>query len=189
MDIGYIRVSTYDQNIVRQLDGIQTDEVYIDKMSGKDVERPELLRCLEKLATGDTLHVHSIDRLTRNLQDLLALLSDLIEKGITVNFHKEKLTFSGNSSSFQKLHLHIIGAVAEFERAFIRERQREGIELAKLEGKYKGRKAILSSQQVQEISKKIARKERVANLAKEYGVSRQTLYRSLKNAKKTMRKN
>lgn len=186
MDIGYIRVSTYDQNIGRQLEGISIDKVYIDKMSGKDVARPELLLCLEKLTRGDTLHVHSIDRLTRNLQDLLALLADLIDKGITVNFHKEKLTFSGESSSFQKLHLHIIGAVAEFERAFIRERQREGIELAKLEGKYKGRKAILSPQQVQEISKRVARRERVTKLAKEYGVSRQTLYRSLQNARKTI---
>lgn len=184
MNIGYIRVSTYDQNIGRQLEGISLDKVYIDKMSGKDVVRPELLCCLEGLTKGDTLHVHSIDRLTRNLQDLLSLLSDMTEKGITVYFHKENLIFSGDSSSFQKLHLHIIGAVAEFERAFIRERQREGIALAKREGKYKGRKAILSPQQVQEIGKRVARRERVASLAKEYGVSRQTLYRSLQNAKK-----
>lgn len=183
MEVGYIRVSTYDQNIDRQLDGVTIDTVFTDKMSGKDVSRPELQKCLNVLSRGDTLHVHSIDRLTRNLQDLLTLLSDLISKGITVKFHKEKLTFSGESSAFQKLHLHIIGAVAEFERAFIRERQREGIEMAKRKGKYKGRKAILSPQQVQEIARRVSRKERVETLAQEYGVSRQTLYRSLQGVR------
>lgn len=179
MQIGYVRVSSYDQNSSRQLAGVKTDAVYIDRMSGKDLERPELARCLGVLQQGDTLHVHSIDRLTRNLQNLLTLLGELSQKGVTVQFHKEKLTFYGESSAFQKLHLHIIGAVAEFERAFIRERQREGIEIAKRAGKYKGRKAILSPHQVKEVAARILRKEKVTSLAREYGVSRQTLYRSL----------
>ena len=81
-------------------------------------------------------HVHSIDRLTRNLRDLLRLLEEMATRGVTVRFHKEKLTFTSDTSPFQKLHLQIIGAVAEFERAFIRERQREGIAIAKRKGKY-----------------------------------------------------
>ena len=160
MDIGYIRVSSYDQHTDRQLDGIHLEKIYTDMISGKDTNRPELQKCLTALQHGDTLHVHSIDRLTRNLQDLLLLLSEMAERGVTVRFHKEKLTFSSDSSPFQKLHLQIIGAVAEFERAFIRERQREGIAIAKAKGKYKGRKRALS--------------------AEEYGVSRQTIYRSLR---------
>ena len=131
MDIGYIRVSSYDQHTDRQLDGIHLEKIYTDMISGKDTNRPELQKCLTALQHGDTLHVHSIDRLTRNLQDLLLLLSEMAERGVTVRFHKEKLTFSSDSSPFQKLHLQIIGAVAEFERAFIRERQREGIAIAK----------------------------------------------------------
>lgn len=183
MNIGYIRVSSYDQHTDRQLEGIQLDKVFVDSVSGKDINRPALKECLSALHRGDTLHVHSIDRLTRNLQDLLSLLSDMSGKGITVKFYKEKLTFSSESSLFQKLHLQIIGAVAEFERAFIRERQREGIAIAKAKGKYAGRKAVLSRQQIKEISRRLAGNERVANIAREYGVSRQTIYRNLKKAR------
>ncbi|GKG94778.1 resolvase [Desulfovibrionaceae bacterium] len=179
MDIGYIRVSSYDQHTDRQLDGIHLEKIYTDMISGKDTNRPELQKCLTALQHGDTLHVHSIDRLTRNLQDLLLLLSEMAERGVTVRFHKEKLTFSSDSSPFQKLHLQIIGAVAEFERAFIRERQREGIAIAKAKGKYKGRKRALSAEQLEEISRRIAR-ESVSRIAEEYGVSRQTIYRSLR---------
>lgn len=179
MDIGYIRVSSYDQHTDRQLDGVRLEKIYTDMISGKDTNRPELQKCLTALQRGDTLHVHSIDRLTRNLQDLLLLLSEMAERGVTVRFHKEKLTFSSDSSPFQKLHLQIIGAVAEFERAFIRERQREGIAIAKAKGKYKGRKRALSAEQLEEISRRIAR-ESVSRIAEEYGVSRQTIYRSLR---------
>lgn len=185
MDIGYIRVSSYDQNISRQLEGIRLDRVFTETLSGKDVFRPALVQCLTALREGDTLHVHSIDRLTRNLQDLLALLSELIGKGVSVRFHKEKLSFSGESSPFQKLHLHIIGAVAEFERAFIRERQREGIALAKLKGKYKGRKSTLTARQVEEIALRLARRERATVIAKDYGVSRQTIYRCTKELRQS----
>ena len=183
MNIGYVRVSTYEQNTSRQLEGVSVEKLFTDTVSGKDVFRPALTKCLSALRSGDTLHVHSIDRLTRNLQDLLVLLGEMIEKGVTVKFHKEKLTFSGESSPFQKLHLHIIGAVAEFERAFIRERQREGIAIAKLQGKYKGRKAILGPKEIEEILRRISRRERVTTLAREYGVSRQTIYRCLKEAR------
>ena len=101
MDIGYIRVSSYDQHTDRQLDGVHLEKIYTDMISGKDTNRPELQKCLTALQRGDTLHVHSIDRLTRNLQDLLLLLSEMAERGVTVRFHKEKLTFSSDSSPFQ----------------------------------------------------------------------------------------
>ena len=115
----------------------------MDKTSGKDMDRPEFQACLRTLQAGDMLHVHSIDRLTRSLQDLLTILEDMANRNVTVKFYKENLIFSGESSPFQRLHLQIIGAVAEFERALIRERQREGIALAKQRGKYKGRKSAL----------------------------------------------
>lgn len=182
MNIGYVRVSSCDQNTDRQLEGMELDVVFTDTASGKDLFRPAFEDCFDRLKEGDVLHVHSIDRLTRNLQDLLVLLSAMLERGVTVRFHKEKLTFSNDSSPFQKLRLQIIGAVAEFERAFIRERQREGIAFAKLKGKYKGRKAILSSKQTQEIARRVARQESVAALAKEYGVSRQTIYRNIRGS-------
>ena len=181
MNIGYIRVSTLDQHMDRQLEGVLLDRIYKDAISGKDINRPELQRCLAELKEGDTLHVHSIDRLTRNLSDLLRLLEEMSEKNISVVFHKEKFVFSHEASPFQKLHLQIIGAVAEFERAFIRERQREGIAIAKAKGKYKGRKASLSDKQLKEIVQRLTHKERVTHLAHEYGISRQTIYRNLRN--------
>ena len=184
MEIGYVRVSSFDQNTSRQLEGVVLERVFTDTVSGKDVLRPALKKCLSSLKRGDVLHVHSIDRLTRNLQDLLVLLGDMEKRGVAVRFHKEKLVFSGDSSPFQKLHLQIIGAVAEFERAFIRERQREGIALAKLQGKYKGRKATLTPQQIEEIARRMSRRERVVSIAKEYGVSRQTIYRCTQEFRK-----
>ena len=119
MDIGYIRVSGVDQNTVRQesaFDGLNLNKVFEDKASGKDVHRPALERCLEVLRDGDTLHVHSIDRLARNMQDLLSLLSDLTGRGVSVKFHKENLTFTPDKENpFQRLQLQLIGSVAEFE--------------------------------------------------------------------------
>ena len=135
MDIGYIRVSGVDQNTARQesaFDGLNLNKVFEDKASGKDVHRPALERCLEVVRDGDTLHVHSIDRLARNMQDLLSLLSDLTGRGVSVKFHKENLTFTPDKENpFQRLQLQLISSVAEFERAMIRERQREGIAIIK----------------------------------------------------------
>ena len=156
--------------------------MFEDKASGKDVHRPALERCLEVVRDGDTLHVHSIDRLARNMQDLLSLLSDLTGRGVSVKFHKENLTFTPDKENpFQRLQLQLIGSVAEFERAMIRERQREGIAIAKAAGKYKGRKPSLTPEQAAELRKRVEENgEKVARLAREYGVSRQTVYEHLK---------
>ena len=182
-NIGYIRVSTHDQNTARQLDGIHLDKIFEEHASGKNTERPSLQACLEYVRDGDVLHVHSIDRLARNLQDLLSIVTNLRAKGVTVKFHKEKLEFVGNDSdgrndAFQDLQLHIIAAVAQFERALILERQREGIAIAKKTGKYKGvgRKPLLSQGQVHELRTKLNSGATVSALAKDYGVSRQTVY-------------
>ncbi len=185
-DIGYIRVSTHDQNTVRQLDGVYLDKVFEEHASGKNADRPALKTCLDYVRDGDTLHVHSIDRLARNLQDLLSIVTTLKEKGVTVTFHKEKLEFLGNgtagkSDAFQELQLHIIAAVAQFERALILERQREGIAIAKREGKYKnvGRKPTLSDEQKHTLQLELQSGAKIAALARKYGISRQTLYNVL----------
>lgn len=174
--VGYQRVSTADQNTGRQLDGVQVDKMFTDKASGKDVNRPELTRALDYVREGDTLVVHSMDRLARNLEDLRRIVRELTGRGVRVEFAKEGLSFTGDDSPMNTLLLSMLGAVAEFERSLILERQREGIALAKAAGKYKGRKASLSQAQSAELQQRLAAGESVTALAKEYGVSRQTVY-------------
>lgn len=180
---GYIRVSSVDQNEDRQLAdlGIDLSKTFTDKCSGKDTKRPELQRALEHLREGDTLHIHSIDRLARNLVDLQQLVEGLNKRGIVVVFHKENLTFSDKSDAMHKLMFQMMGAFAEFERSMIRERQREGIEAAKKRGVYKGRKPALTPEQIREIKARHADRWKVTDLAHEYGVSRQTIYTVLKS--------
>ena len=181
-DIGYIRVSTHDQNTARQLDGVHLDKVFEEHASGKSAVRPVLQACLGYVRDGDVLHVHSIDRLARNLRDLLTIVTGLQKQKVTLKFHKENLTFAGRNGAhgdaFQELQLHIIAAVAQFERSLILERQREGIAIAKKGGKYKnvGRKPVLSEERVAELRVKLEKGAKVAALAREYGVSRQTIY-------------
>lgn len=179
-DVGYVRVSSFSQNTDRQLDEILLERIFTEKASAKDAQRPVLQECITYLRTGDCLHVHSIDRLARNLMDLQTIVNALNEKGVSVIFHKENLTFSGsNNNPMNKLMLQMMGAFAEFERALINERQREGIAKAKERGVQIGRKRALDDDQVEEIKNRIAGGEAKSLLAKEYGVSRQTLYASL----------
>ncbi|MBG0775829.1 MAG: recombinase family protein [Desulfovibrionaceae bacterium] len=180
-NIGYIRVSTVDQNTDRQLDGVELDKRYEDKISGASTKRPQLQACLDYLRDGDTLHVHSMDRLARSMRDIEDLVKELTGRGVTVRFHKEGWTFSGKMDATQTLLFQMLGAVAQFERSIIRERQAEGIAKAKAAGKYKGRKPTLSPEQVQEIKEKVAAGAEKKALAQEYGVSRQTLYRAIAN--------
>lgn len=180
MRIGYKRVSTVDQNTERQLDGVPVDEMYEDKASGKDTNRPQLQAALKHCRKGDTLVVHSMDRLARNLTDLRKMVDELTARGIAVQFIKENLTFTGADSPMSKLLLSLLGAVAEFERAMILERQREGIAIAKTKGIYKGRKPSLSKERVAELRKRAsAGKANIAALAREFKVSRTTLYKHL----------
>jgi DNA invertase Pin-like site-specific DNA recombinase len=120
-----------------------------------------------------------MDRLARNLDDLRRIVLDLTRRGVHVQFIKENLTFTGEDSPMSNLLLSLLGAVAEFERSMIRERQREGIALAKKAGIYKGRKPSLTDVQVAEIRKRVAAGEKKTGLAAEYRISRQTLYSAL----------
>lgn len=175
-NVGYLRVSTLVQNTARQLDGVTLDEVFEDKASGKDTSRPQLEACLKHLRKGDTLHVHSLDRLARNLDDLRKIIKELTGRGIVVKSHKEGLTFTGDDSPMANLLLSMLGAVAEFERSIILERQREGIAIAKAAGAYKGGKKKMTEEQAQELRRRAAAGEKKAVLAREFGISRETLY-------------
>jgi DNA invertase Pin-like site-specific DNA recombinase len=174
--VGYIRVSSLDQNEVRQLDGIELNKIFTDKASGKDTKRPQLQACLEYLRDGDVLVVHSMDRLARNLDDLRRIVAELTHRGVQVQFTKEQLIFNDEDSAMSTLLLSVMGAFAEFERALLRERQREGIAIAKRKGVYKGRKLSLTPERVQELRARVASGEKKAVLAREFGISRETLY-------------
>jgi DNA invertase Pin-like site-specific DNA recombinase len=181
-NVGYIRVSSYGQNTDRQLAGVKLKEIFEEKASAKDIKRPVLQECLRYLRKGDTLHVHSMDRLARNLADLQQLVTGLTGRGVAVQFHKEHLTFTGEENPMATLLLQVMGAIAQFERALIKERQREGIAAAKANGKQVGAKPKLTHEQVAEIRQRVAGGAFKSDLAREYGVSRQTLYASLRAA-------
>jgi DNA invertase Pin-like site-specific DNA recombinase len=179
--VGYVRVSSLDQNTTRQLEGLKLDRVFTDKASGKDTKRPQLEACLAHLREGDQLLVHSMDRLARNLDDLRKIVKGLTDRGVRVRFIKEGLEFTGEDSPMSNLLLSLLGAVAEFERSLIKERQREGIALAKAAGVYKGRKPSLTPEQIAEVKALVAAgKQPKASIARDFGISRETLYQYLK---------
>lgn len=178
--IGYIRVSSFEQNPARQLEQVPLDRVFTERASGKDLQRPQLEALLAYAREGDTVVVHSLDRLGRNLDDLRGLVGQLTRRGARVEFVQEQLTFTGEDSPMANLLLSVMGAFAEFERALIRERQREGIALAKQRGVYRGRRKALSPDQVAELRQRAGGGEQKASLAREYGISRETLYQYLR---------
>lgn len=178
--IGYVRVSSFDQTPERQLEHVQMDKVFTDKASGKDTQRPQLEALLDFVREGDTVIVHSMDRLARNLDDLRRLVQNLTQRCVRIEFVKECLTFTGEDSPMSNLLLSVMGAFAEFERALIRERQREGIALAKKRGAYRGRKKALLPERANELRQRAEAGENKAKLAREYGISRETLYQYLK---------
>ncbi|MBA8963185.1 DNA invertase Pin-like site-specific DNA recombinase [Rhodococcus percolatus] len=182
MRVGYIRVSAVDQHTDRQLNGIQVDREFTDQASGKDVARPQLDELLRFVRAGDTVLVHSMDRLARNLDDLRRIVRSLTDKGVRVEFITEQLTFTGDDSPMANLLLSVMGAFAEFERALIRERQAEGIAKAKDRGVYKGRKKSLNPDQVLALVDRVASGEAKTVLAKEFGISRETVYAYLRAA-------
>jgi len=178
--IGYIRVSSVDQNFTRQLEGIKLDKIFTDHVSGKSIQRPELKAMLDFIREGDTLVVHSMDRLARNLDDLRALVRELTVRQVTVKFIKEHLTFTGEDSPMANLLLSVMGAFAEFERSLIRERQLEGIAIAKKKGVYKGRKKALNSEKVALLKQCVLEGKSKSEVARSFGISRETLYQYLK---------
>lgn len=175
--IAYVRVSTADQNTERQLDGLAFDRTFTDKCSGSTTDRPALKQLKEHVREGDTVVVHSIDRMARNLEDLLELINYFNDKGVQIRFIKENMTFGGaEANPMQKLILSVMGSVAEFERAIILERQREGIAKAKQRGVYKGRRPTVDREQVLELHRQGVAK---AQIAKRLGIGRATVYRIL----------
>lgn len=176
--IGYIRVSSTDQNTSRQLEGVALDEVFTDKVSAANTDRPELQAMLRHVRKGDVLRVHSIDRLARSLEDLLALVKGLISRGVAVSFHKEQLHFTGEANPMQELMLGLLGSVAQFERALIRERQAEGIAKAKEKGVYKGRVKSVDDDAIRKAMAEDGASFR--KVAKALGVSLSTVQRAMK---------
>lgn len=175
--VGYVRVSTADQNTERQLDGLQLDRIFTDHASGKNTDRPALTECLGYVRDRDELVVHSMDRLARSLVDLRRTVDDLTARGVNVRFVKEGLTFTSDTAEpCAVLMLSVMGAVAEFERALLLERQREGIAIAKDKGVYKGRMPSLTEEQAEAVAQRLAEGESASALAREYGVSRATVY-------------
>lgn len=174
--VGYKRVSSFEQNTARQLEGVECTRVYEDKVSGGTTNRPQLDELRRYVRRGDTIVVHSIDRLARNLQDLLSLIDEFTKEGVELRFIKEQLTFTGEDNPFQKLQMQIIGAVSEFERNMIRSRQQEGIERAKAKGIYKGGKKQIDRDSVLKLK---SEGTGPSQIAKQLGVARSSVYRVL----------
>ena len=180
--IGYIRVSSDGQNTARQLEGINLDKEFIDTMTGSTKNRPQLEECLNYLRKGDTLHVHSIDRLARNLRDLQEIIEGLVVKNVNVKFHSENLTFTGDDSPMATLTLQMMGAFAEFERTITRTRQREGIHAAHNEGKHLGRPKLEKS--LIDVATGLKTEGfSVVEIAKRMNLSRPSVYKLLSKAK------
>jgi DNA invertase Pin-like site-specific DNA recombinase len=184
MTVGYIRVSSTGQNTDRQKDAfddsLDLDKVFIDKVSGATTDRVELKACLEYLRENDTLYIHSMDRLARNLVDLQCIVKDLTGRGVCIKFMKEQLTFEQNGGNpMNTLLLQVMGAFAEFERSLIKERQMEGIASAKAKGVKFGRKAKLIPEQIAEIRTRLHTEPFIkkSDLMQEYDISRATFYR------------
>lgn len=183
MNVAYVRVSTKEQNEQRQVEGLKKydiDKMYIEKRSGKNMERPELKAMLDYVREGDTIYIHDFSRLARSTKDLLAIVEYLSEKGVYLVSNKENID---TSTPTGKLMLTMIGAIAEFERQNLLDRQAEGIALAKAEGKYKGRKPVeiedeLFNQEYENYTNRIISK---SELARRLKISRPTLDKMLKD--------
>lgn len=181
--IAYVRVSSVDQNTDRQrFDGVKVDKIFTDKCSGGTRNRPALTEMLRYVREGDTIICHSIDRLARDLQDLLHLVETLTDRGVGVRFIKEAMTFEGNASPMQTMILQVMGSFAQFERSLIKERQREGQQAARARGKLPGRRKSLSPEQITELKARVSAHEPKARIARDLGISRETLYAYLKAA-------
>lgn len=179
MKVGYRRVSTIDQNLERQDLG-EVERVFEEKVSGKNTDRAALQEMIAFVREGDEVIVFSIDRLARDLRDLQTIIQTLNDKGVSITFLSERLTFTGDTDdAFSRLQLQLMGAFAEFERNIIRKRQAEGIAKAKARGVYKGGKKKVDDQKIIDLKQQ---GKRVSEIATALGVSRMTVYRALGTA-------
>ena len=182
MKIGYVRVSTVEQNEQRQIDGLQKyniDKWYIEKISAKDMNRPKLQEMLDYAREGDTVYIHDFSRIARSTKDLLNIIELLNSKGVHLVSNKENID---TSTPTGKLLVTMIGAINEFERQNMLERQREGIAVAKREGKYKGRKEVTIDSVVftEQYNRYLNREITKTELAQILNVSRPTLDKLIK---------
>ena len=177
--VGYIRVSSQGQNTARQLAGIKLDKEFVDTMSGSTKDRKSLIECMEYVREGDLLVVDSIDRLARNFLDLQEIVNSLIQKGVSVKFIKENLTFNSSKDPMANLTLQIMGSFAEFERTMIKARQREGIDAAKKAGKHLGRPSKVDAKFIKVVKEKHKSCQSIRSIAKDMNVSRGTIYKAL----------
>ena len=174
-NLGYVRVSTVEQNEARQVEaltGYGIDRWYIEKISGKSMDRPKLKEMLAYAREGDTIYIHDWSRISRSTKDLLALVDELRERGIHLVSHHEGFD---TSTPGGRLMLTVLAAINEFERTNMLERQREGIAIAKREGRYKGRKPAAVADIAAVYHDYVTRHKSKAQLARENGVSRPTL--------------
>jgi DNA invertase Pin-like site-specific DNA recombinase len=180
--IGYIRVSSVSQNVARQqeqLDLLSLDRIFEDKCSGKSLDRPALTQLMAYIRDSDEIFTLSLDRLGRNCNELQFLVKTITDAGASIHFIKEGLTFTGDDSSVSRLLLNVMSAFSQFERELIKERQQQGIEIAKANGVYKGRTKSLKSEQITELKEKVATGIPKAKIAREMGISRKSLYNYL----------
>ena len=183
MKVGYIRVSTEEQNTARQevlMEQLEVEKIYIDKLSGKSKDRPQLKAMLSFVRTGDTVIVESISRFARNTRDLLELIDLLTEKGVEFISKKESIDTATPAGKFM---LTVFAAVAELERGYILDRQREGIAIAKAHGKYTGRKSKAVDEQLwNELYRKWQNGEITAvEFMRKVGLSKSAFYRRVRN--------
>lgn len=178
--VGYVRVSTVEQNTERQLANLELDKVFEEKVSAKSANRPQLQAMLDYIREGDEVSVHDISRLARNMEDLHRLVREITDKGCSLHFQKENLTFSADQSDpFSQLLLSMLGAVYQFERSIMLERQREGIAVAKAAGKYTGRPAKIDLGEIRQV---LAEGNSIRKTAEKLGVSMSTVQRAKREA-------
>lgn len=182
MQFAYKRVSTSEQSTARQLVGFKFHREYVETISGKDQNRPQLQALLQNLREGDVVHVHELSRLGRSVKDLLEIVEKIVSVGATIKFVKENLTFSADEqNSFQSLMLNLLSSIAQFERDLLLERQREGIQLAKQQGKYKGKTSRFTKDEIEQIKSEFEIASCKQVLADKWGISRTYLYELAKN--------
>ena len=183
MKVAYVRVSTEEQNETRQVEALKAHGIekwFIEKLSGKDMERPQLQAMLDYVREGDVVYIHDFSRLARSTKDLLSIVEQLQEKSVDFYSDKEKID---TSTPTGKLMLTMIAAIAEFERQTLLDRQREGIAIAKAAGVYKGRKKIKVKDFDKHYARYMRREISKAGIAKELGVSRPTVDRLIREYK------
>lgn len=178
MKVGYIRVPSVDQNSDRQLDGIELEKIFEEKVSGKDRDREQLKLCIDYLREGDILYCHSIDRLARSQRDLLNIVDELVNKGVVIKFVTEDMEIGKNGNPMAEFMFSVLGSFAEFERKMIKSRQREGIRKAKERGQKFGRRA-LKPKLIKEINNRRAKGQSVQEISLALNVGPSTIYKYL----------